>query len=196
MAEQYYESPRTLMIEGQHVEITFARLSHKDKSDLRNFFQKYSLGTEGELEGIDLPAGGIEQLMIRRGLEKLVVGTKTITLDASNPVSSFPDLGMGDVEGELDLYDEVIKTGVDKNRFLGRKYPFNMVFAQYLGQVEADKEKAETAAAEKAADEGRKVEAPDERDEESVSADPLPQTPTSAPSLLSGSDMDTKAARA
>lgn len=193
MSEQYYESPRNVLIGGVNVKITFARLDHKDKSDLRNFFQKYSLDPDtSNLEGIDLPAGGIEQLFIRRGLEALEVGTRSINLDAGNPVKSFPpELGMGDDPDEKDLYEEVLKTGVDKNRWTATRFPFNMVFGQYLAAVNSDKSDDEKDAADKAEVEGKKTPPKDPNTPENgVGDDPLDtQEDTSTVKVLSGSDI-------
>lgn len=190
--EHYYGSPRKLTIEGRAVEITFNRMTPKDQSDLRNFFQKYSLGEEGELEGIDLPAGGIEQLMIRRGLRGIKVNGINIELDSANPVNSFPsDWGMGDDVDGLSLYEEVIKTGVDKNRWLARRYPFNMVFAQYLARVDVDKSNDEAEKRKKAEEGLKNAPEPDVHPDDGVGEDPLDtQGDTSTPSALSGSDLD------
>jgi hypothetical protein len=194
MAEQYYESPRNVLVGGVNVEITFARLTHKDKSDLRNFFQKYSLDPDtSNLEGIDLPAGGIEQLFIRRGLESMKVGTRTIQLDASNPVNSFPnEIGMGDDPEDVDLYEEVLKTGIDRNRWAGTRFPFNMVFGQYLAAVNFDKENDEKAAEKKADEEGRRLpnKDPNKPEDGDAGNDPLgTQADSSTVKVLSGSDI-------
>lgn len=190
MAEQYYESPRNLTVEGQNVEITFNRMTPKDQSDLRNFFQKYSLGEEGELEGIDLPSGGIEQLFIKRGLSGLKIGTREVRLNPSNPVESFPnDIGMGDDEDGIMLYTEVLKTGVDKNRWAAHRFPYQMVFAQYLGMVNDEKAEKEEAEYQAAQEEGRKAPEPDARPENGTGSDPLPAEDTSQPTALNGSDI-------
>jgi hypothetical protein len=193
MAEQYYETPRDVTVSGVNVQLTFARLTHKDKSDLRNFFQKYSLDPDtSNLEGIDLPAGGIEQLFIRRGLEKMVVGTRTVQLDAGNPVSSFPnEIGMGDDPDDVDLYEEVLKTGVDRNRWAGTRFPFNMVFGQYLAAVNNDKEQDERAAEKKADEEGKKLPKKDPNTPtDGTGDDPLgTQEDSSTVKVLSGSDI-------
>jgi hypothetical protein len=193
MAEQYYESPRNITVGGVNVEITFGRLNMKDKSDIKNFFQKYSLGQdEGNLEGIDLPAGGIEQLFIRRGLQGLRVGNRNIPLDTgSNLLASIPDVGMGDDPDDVDLYDELLKTGVDKNRWIAVRFPFNMVFAQYLQQINNDKAENEKSAQEKAEEEGRNIPKGDPNTPANgVGEDPLDtQEDTSSVTVLSGSDI-------
>jgi hypothetical protein len=193
MAEQYYESPRNITVGGVNVEITFGRLNMKDKSDIKNFFQKYSLGAdEGNLEGIDLPAGGIEQLFIRRGLQSLRIGNRNIPLDTgSNLLASIPDIGMGDDPDDVDLYTELLKTGVDKNRWIAVRFPFEMVFAQYLAAINADKAENEKKAQEKAEEEGRSVPPADPNTPSNgVGDDPLDtQEDTSSVTVLSGSDI-------
>ncbi len=144
MAEKYYRSPRPLQIGNVGVNIKVRRLSHGVKRDLRNYFSNYALEREtGMFEGIDIPAGAIEDLVVRRGLEELEVAGKVVQFNSSSPIDDLPDLGMGDEEGDIDLLEEILKTIVDSNRFLARKYPFNMVFAQYFGLVQSDKRKYE-----------------------------------------------------
>jgi hypothetical protein len=150
MAERYYQSPRPLQIGNKGVEIKVRRLSHAVKRDLRNFFSNYALEREtGMFEGIEIPAGAIEDLVVRRGLESLSVGGQEVQFNSASPIDDFPDIGMGDEDDSIDLYEEVIKTIVDSNRFLSRIYPFNMVFAQYMAQVNREKRKFEEEQAEK-----------------------------------------------
>lgn len=142
--EAAYTNPRNLTIDNTNVEIEVARLNHAAKRDLRNYFSKYGLDRDtGAFEDVDIPAGVIEDLVIRRALKKLVIGTQQIRFDGASPVDSFPDFAMGDEEDEPDLYEEVLKTIVDRNRWLARRYPFGLVFAQYLALVQQDEEKDE-----------------------------------------------------
>lgn len=138
--ESFYPSPRRLDIGGIPVEIEVARLSHAVKRDLRNYFSKYGLDRDtGAFEDVDIPAGIIEDLVIRRGLKKLVISGDEVKFSGPSPVDSFPDdVGMGDGEDDVDLYEEVLKTIVDRNRWLARRYPFGLVFAQYLSLVQED----------------------------------------------------------
>ncbi len=185
MAERFYSNPRELQIGSDRVEIKVKRLSHAVKRDLRNFFSNYALEREtGMFEGIEIPAGAIEDLVVRRGLDELVVGVQTVQFNSPSPIDDFPDVGMGDEDESIDLYEEVIKTIVDSNRFLSRIYPFNMVFAQYMAQVNRDKQKYETAQAEKT---GAK---PDRVDQDAVGPNPIPsQTDTPTVTQVSGSDI-------
>lgn len=186
MAERFYSNPRPLQIGNQKVEIKVKRLSHAVKRDLRNFFSNYALEREtGMFEGIEIPAGAIEDLVIRRGLDELVVGTQIVQFNSPSPVDDFPDIGMGDEEDSIDLYEEVIKTIVDSNRFLSRIYPFNMVFGQYMAQVNRDKQKYEKEQAEKTGSQ------PDRVDQENVvGPNPTPsQEDTPTVMQLSGSDI-------
>jgi len=174
MAEQFYKSPRTFPIGNRTIAVTVDRLSHRDKSDLRNYFQDYALDPDlGMVEGLSLPAGGIEQLVMRRSLKKLEVGTTTIQFTSANPIDDFPDIGMGDDDGDVELDKEVIKTIVDKNRWLGRTSPFNMVFAQYLALVNADKQEYEEKVKEKAEAEGKRVPEQDDVPKDGVGDNPL-----------------------
>ncbi len=144
MAESYYQSPRNIQIGNVGASIKVRRLSHAVKRDLRNYFSNYALEREtGMFEGIEIPAGHIEDVVMRRGLEELHVGGSLIQFNSPSPVDDFPDVGMGDEDGDIDLYEEVLKTIVDKNRFLARIYPFSMVFAQYLTLVNRDKSEYE-----------------------------------------------------
>jgi hypothetical protein len=186
MAERYYSNPRPLQIGNKGVEITVRRLSHAVKRDLRNFFSNYALEREtGMFEGIEIPAGAIEDLVVRRGLETLSVGGQQVQFNSPSPVDDFPDIGMGDEEDSIDLYEEVIKTIVDSNRFLSRIYPFNMVFAQYMAQVNRDKRKFEEDQAEKT---GAKADKTDREDQ--VGPNPTPSEPaTSTATRISGSEI-------
>jgi hypothetical protein len=195
--EQYYGDPRNFEIKdkgvNKNVEVTVSRLNHRDKSDLRNYFQNYSLDPDiGVVEGIELPAGGIEQLVIRRSLQKLVIGTQTIQIQGTNPLEAIPDIGMGDEEEDVDIYEELLKTIVDKNRWLARRPPFAMVFAQYLAAVLDEKYESELATQKKAEDEGRNAPEPDAVPDDGVGPDPLDEGDTSTPTRLSGSELATK----
>lgn len=140
MAEKFYRNPRPLQIGNVGIEIKVNRLSHAVKRDLRNHFSNYALEREtGMFEGIEIPAGAIEDIVVRRGLAELSEGGRLVQFSSSSPIDDFPDIGMGDEDGDTDLYEEVLKTIVDSNRFLARIYPFNMVFAQYLALVNVDK---------------------------------------------------------
>lgn len=186
MAERFYSNPRDIQIGNQRVEINVKRLSHAVKRDLRNFFSNYALEREtGMFEGIEIPAGAIEDLVVRRGLEELVVGTQTVQFNSPSPIDDFPDVGMGDEDDSTDLYEEVIKTIVDSNRFLSRIYPFNMVFAQYMASVNRDKQTYETEQAEKT---GAK---PDRVDPDNVVGPNPTESPEDTPTVmqLSGSDI-------
>lgn len=154
------------------------------KRDLRNYFSNYSLEREtGMFEGVDIPAGAIEDIVVRRGLKSMKVGNEEIQFTSNSPIDDYPDIGMGDEEDDVDLYEEVLKTIVDKNRFLARQYPFNLVFAQYLALVNMEKkekeEKVEKGGGQKA----------DEQTTE-VGEDPTPSpedTPTAR--RISGSEL-------
>lgn len=144
MAEQYFNSPRSFVIGNINVVLEVNRLKQAVKRDLRNYFSNYSLEREtGMFEGVDIPAGAIEDIVVRRGLEKMTVAGEEIQFTSNSPIDDYPDIGMGDEEDDVDLYEEVLKTIVDKNRFLARQYPFNLVFAQYLALVMQDKKDAE-----------------------------------------------------
>lgn len=140
MAETYYNNPRKLNINGVEVVIETNRLKHGIKRDLRNYFSNYSLDREtGMFEGVDIPTGAIESIVVRRGLSRLWHAGNEVQLTSADPIDDYPEIGMGDEEGDTDLYEEILKTIVDKNRFLARSYPFSMVFAQYLAMVNQDK---------------------------------------------------------
>ncbi len=144
MAERFYENPRTLQIGNQVISIKVRRLNHAVKRDLRNFFQNYALEREtGMFEGIEIPAGAIEDIVFRRGIEDIKIGGTSIQFNSPSPIEDLPDIGMGDEEGDINLYEELLKTCVDSNRFLARLYPFNMVFGQYLSLVNMDKREYE-----------------------------------------------------
>jgi hypothetical protein len=186
MAEQFYTSPRNLQIGNLGVQIKVRRLSHAVKRDLRNYFSNYALEREtGMFEGIEIPAGAIEDLVVRRGLEELSQGGQLVQFNSPSPIDDFPDIGMGDKDGDIDLYEEVIKTIVDSNRFLARIYPFNMVFAQYLSMVNRDKAEYETKQAKTTGAEPDKV----DRDD-SVGPNPTPsQEATSTVQRIGGSEL-------
>jgi len=186
MAEQYYTTPRSLLIGNTRVIIEVNRLKHAVKRDLRNYFSNYSLEREtGFFEGVDIPAGAIEDIVVRRGLNKLTVAGDEVKFESNSPIDDYPDIGMGDEDEDTDLYEEVLKTIVDRNRFLARQYPFSMVFAQYLAMVNADKKKAEEEA-EKAGG----PEADEQPEDGGAGPDPTPSPEaTSTGRLLSGSDM-------
>lgn len=150
MANRFYPSPRSIVIDGDNVEITVDTAPHALKRDMRNHFNKFGLGQEsGMLEDIEIPAGLIEDLAVRRSLKKMVVGTREIDLhEGASPINAFPAIGMGDEDDEYDLYEEVLKTIVDANRFLAHKYPFNMVFLQYLQLVRQDEKESKDTDAE------------------------------------------------
>ena len=193
MAEQYFSDPRNFPIGNRNVEVTVRRLSHRDKSDLRNFFQNYSLDPDTAMvEGFELPAGGIEQLVIRRALVSLTIGTNKLNFSTGNPVDSFPDIGMGDEEDDVDLYEEVLKTITDKNRWMARRQPFAMVFAQYLNAVMDDKAAAEAKMREKAEEKGVNTPQEDNIPADGVGDDPLAPEDTPTTTRLSGSDLDSQ----
>lgn len=186
MAERYFNDPRTFQIGNSGIQITARRLSHAVKRDLRNFFSNYALEREtGMFEGIEIPAGAIEDLVVRRGLEDLKVAGTSVQFNSPSPIDDFPDIGMGDDDDSIDLYEEVIKTIVDKNRFLARIYPFNMVFAQYLAMVNRDKRKYEESIAEET---GAEVDKVDREDEVGPNPTPSPED-TSTVQRISGSDI-------
>lgn len=144
MAERYYANPRQLQIGNALIKIEVKQLNHGIKPQLRNFFQNYSLERDtGMFEGIEIPAGAIESLVIRRALVNLYHNDTPTAWKSPDPVEDFPEVGMGNEDGDVDLYEEVLKTCVDANRFLARLYPFNMVFGQYLALVKDDKRKHE-----------------------------------------------------
>ena len=186
MAEQYYNSPRSFDIGNIAVVLEANRLKQAVKRDLRNYFSNYSLEREtGMFEGVDIPAGAIEDIVVRRGLKLMKVGGEEIKFESNSPIDDYPDIGMGDEEDDIDLYEEVLKTIVDKNRFLARQYPFNLVFAQYLALVNADKkdyeEKIEKAGGAKA---------DEQKDVSEVGPDPTPSPEgTSTVQRISGSEL-------
>lgn len=148
--EKYYQNPRTVIIGNDRITIEVKQLNHGIKPQLRNFFQNYSLDQDtGMFEGIEIPTGAIESLVIRRALVNMTHNNKPVVFESPEPVEDFPPVGMGDNEDEPELYEEVLKTVVDSNRFLARLYPFNMVFAQYKRLVDLDKEAYERKMAEK-----------------------------------------------
>lgn len=186
MAEKYYTSPRTFQIGNVGIEITPRRLTHAIKRDLRNYFSNYALEREtGMFEGIEIPAGAIEDTVVRRGLEDLKVSGTSVQFNSPSPIDDFPDVGMGDEDDDIDLYEEVIKTIVDSNRFLARIYPFNMVFAQYLAAVNRDKRKYEESQAEIT---GAPVDKVDREDEVGPNPTTSP-TDMSSAMQISGSDI-------
>ncbi len=145
MAEQYYGDPRQIQFGNIMVELHTRKLNHGTKRDLRNFFNKYGLDREtGEFEDVDIHAGAIESLVVRRAVKDMIVGGNKVQFTSPQPEDDYPpDIGMGNDPDEKDLYSEVLKTIVDKNRFLAYLYPFNMVFAQYLMLVNMEKQEAE-----------------------------------------------------
>lgn len=185
MAEQYYNSPRRFDVGNIAVVLEVNRLKQAVKRDLRNYFSNYSLEREtGMFEGVDIPAGAIEDIVVRRGLKSMRVGNEDIQFTSNSPIDDYPDIGMGDEEDDIDLYEEVLKTIVDRNRFLARQYPFNLVFAQYLALVNMEKkekeEKVEKSGGPKA----------DEQDDSVVGQDPTPSpTDTSTVQRISGSEL-------
>ena len=184
MAEQYYNSPRPVTVGNTAVVLESNRLKQAVKRDLRNYFSNYSLEREtGMFEGVDIPAGAIEDIVVRRGLKKMVVGGEEVQFTSNSPIDDYPDIGMGDEEGDVDLYEEVLKTIVDKNRFLARQYPFNLVFAQYLALVNQEKKEAEDKVAKATG------QAADEQDSE-VGPDPTSSPEdTSIVQRISGSEL-------
>lgn len=185
--ETYYQNPRKMQIGNKGLEIKVRRLNHGVKRDLRNFFSNYALEREtGMFEGIDIPAGAIESLVVRRGLDEMTFGGQIVQFNSPDPIDDFPDVGMGDEEDEVDLYIEVLKTIIDKNRFLARQYPYNMVFAQYLALVNAEKREYEQK---QASETGGKVDTPVNREDE-VGPNPTP-SPQDMPTVqrISGSDI-------
>lgn len=142
--ERFYQNPRPLQIGHDLVKIEVKRGNHGIKRALRDFFQNYSLEQEtGTFDGIDIPAGSIESLVVRRTLENVYVNGNLVQFVSNDPIDDLPDIGMGDEEDDIDLYVEILKTCVDANRYLARKYPYNMVFAQYLAMVNEDKRRYE-----------------------------------------------------
>ena len=194
MAEQYYSDPRNFEIVDngirKNVEVRVDRMNNRDKSDLRNYFQNYSLDPDTAMvEGFELPAGGIEQLVIRRAVSSITIGTNKLNFSTGNPVDALGDVGMGDEEEDVDVYTEILKTVTDKNRWLARRNPFAMVFAQYLNEVMEDKAKEERRLREKAEAEGKPTPSEDNIPEDGVGEDPLGSEDTPTPTRLSGSDL-------
>lgn len=172
MAEQYYNTPRKVDFGGDEIEIEVKRGKHALKNELRNYFSNYALDREtGMFEGVDIPAGAIENIAVRRCLEKMVHNGVQVQFVSNSPIEDYPDVGMGDEEGDKDLYEEVLKTIVDKTRFLARQYPFNMVFAQYLALVNADKQEYEKNRAKAT---GTKPDVPPNPEDESDEVGPNP----------------------
>lgn len=186
MAEHYYPNPRKLTIGNTTVEIKVKRGTHALKRDLKNFFSNYALEREtGMFEGIDIPAGSIESLAIRRCLESMTVAGQRVQFNSADPIDDFPEIGLGDEEEEPDLLLEVNKTVVDFNRFLAQTYPFNMVFGQYLALVNRDKRKYEEEQGEKT---DAKADTIDTK--EQVAENPTVSEPdTSTVTQISGSDI-------
>lgn len=194
MSEQYYSDPRNFEIVDQgikkNVEVKADRMNNRDKSDLRSYFQNYSLDPDTAMvEGFELPAGAIEQLVIRRAIRSITVGNNKLNFTTGNPVDALGDVAMGDEEEDVDIYEEILKTIVDKNRWLARRQPFAMVFAQYLSAVLDDKSEAEEELAEKARDKGLKEPVKDEQPEDGAGDDPLDTKDTSTLTRLSGSEL-------
>jgi hypothetical protein len=194
MAEQYYGDPRNFEIKDngirKNVEVKVDRMNNRDKSDLRSYFQNYSLDPDTAMvEGFELPAGAIEQLVIRRAVRGITVGTNKLNFATGNPVDALGDLAMGDEEDDVDIYEEILKTITDKNRWLARRQPFMMVFAQYLSAVFEDKSENERALADKAEAKGMDAPTPDVVPEDGVGDDPLDTEDSSTPTRLSGSDL-------
>lgn len=140
------EHTTELTISGRAVVITTKSLNHAIKKRMRNYFGKYGIGQEtGRFEDIDIPIGGIEGIAINEGLVGMRVGTSEVNFKNVDKVEDFPAIGMGGEEDELDLYEEVLKAIVNTpgNKFLAVKYPFMMVFAQYLETDEEEEESDE-----------------------------------------------------
>ncbi len=179
MAEHYYPNPRKLEFGNTTVEIEVKRGTHALKRDLKNFFSNYALEREtGMFEGIDIPAGSIESLAIRRCLKSLTVAGQKVQFNSPDPIDDFPELGLGDDEDEPDLLLEVNKTVVDFNRFLAQTYPFNMVFAQYLALVNRDKREYEEKQAEETGAQVDTIERDDQAYENPTPSPPATSTVT------------------
>lgn len=194
MAEQYYGDPRNFEIKDQgikkNVEVQAARMNNRDKSDLRSYFQNYSLDPDTAMvEGFELPAGAIEQLVIRRAIRSITIGNDKLNFTTGNPVDALGDVAMGDEEEDVDIYEELLKTITDKNRWLARRQPFAMVFAQYLSAVLDDKAAAEKAVRDKAEEKGMNPPPEDEKPDDGVGDDPLDTKDTPGPTRLSGSEL-------
>jgi hypothetical protein len=190
--ESYYGDPRNFDIVDngikKNVEVQVSRMNNRDKSDLRSYFQNYSLDPDTAMvEGFELPAGAIEQLVIRRAVRSITIGTNKLNFTTGNPVDALGDVAMGDEEEDVDIYEELLKTIVDKNRWLARRQPFAMVFAQYLSAVLDDKSEEEDRLAEKAQEKGVDAPPKDESPDDGVGDDPLDTKDTSGPTRLSGS---------
>lgn len=186
MAEHYYPNPRNITIGNTSVEIKVKRGTHALKRDLKNFFSNYALEREtGMFEGIDIPAGSIESLAIRRCLDSLTVAGQRVQFNSADPIDDFPEIGLGDEENEPDLLLEVNKTVVDFNRFLAQTYPFNMVFGQYLALVNREKREYEEKQNEET---GAQADTVDNK--EQTTENPTPSEPdTSTAMQISGSDI-------
>lgn len=135
------EHTTELTIENRAVVITTRPVKHSIKKRMRNYFGKYGIGQEtGRFEDIEIPIGGIEGIAIDESLTGLRVGTTDVKFTSPDKVDDFPLIGMGGEEDEPDLYEEVLKAiiATPGNRFLAVKYPFLMVFGQYLAEEEAE----------------------------------------------------------
>ena len=194
MAEQYYDDPRNFEIVDagirKNVEVKADRMNNRDKSDLRSYFQNYSLDPDTAMvEGFELPAGAIEQLVIRRAVRSITIGNNKLNFATGNPVDALGDVAMGDEEEDVDIYEEILKTITDKNRWLARRQPFAMVFAQYLNLVMEDKAEAQKALEDKAREKGVNPPKSDDIPSDGVGDDPLDTEDTSTPMRLSGSEL-------
>ncbi len=125
-----------------NVKVEVNRLGHGIKPELKNYFGRYGLDPEsGTFDDINIPTGTIESIVFKRAVKSLRIGNDVIKFASANPIDDLPeDVGMGDEEDELDLLEEIFKRIVIHNRFLVRKAPYVLVFAQYAPQEVTEEE--------------------------------------------------------
>lgn len=137
---------KSFEVAGKNVRLVFKLIGHGAKREMLDYFGKYGISREsGALSDIDIPIGLLQNIVLRRAIDSLEVGGRPVKFESLYVAEDLPSIGLGEEDDDVDLYEEILNLIVREpgNRWLGRKYPYMIVFGQFLATEGEEEEEDE-----------------------------------------------------